>query len=73
MPKVTQHVGEPNSAAPRGLAAPLTLQVLVGAEAAHEAIAVEVGGPLLQLGPLVVYHLLPVWAAGLKCCGYRVG
>ena len=38
----------------------------LGGEAAHEAVVVEVRGPLLQLRPLVLYHLLPVWAAGLE-------
>lgn len=68
VPKVTQHSGGPSSPAACSQTAPLTLQVLIGGEAAHEAIPVEVWGPLLQLRPLVLYHLLTVWAAGLERC-----
>ena len=73
MTEVTWHVGGPSSPAPRSQGCPLTLQVLVGGEAAHQAVVVEVRGPLLQLCPLVLYHLLPVWAAGLERCRHRVG
>lgn len=73
VPKVTQSAGEPSSPAPAAGAARLTLQVLVGGEAAHEAVAVEIRGPLLQLRPLVLDHLLPIWAAGLERCRCRVG
>ena len=70
MPNIAQHVG---GLAPCSWAAPLTLRVPVGAEAAHEALAIEVWGPLFQLGQLVLYHLLPIWAAGLEHCRHRVG
>lgn len=70
LPRVTKHsisLFPPFHGPPRCL----TLLVLVGGEATHQAIVVKVWRPLLQLCLLVLYHFLPTGATGLKLCGCR--